>query len=88
MALFLEQTLYNADVVRYHRIGEYKVDVGNPVALAVLESYRTVEQRLLPVAPVIKREYPFEHNGDYEAMPGLAYAAIKALPEWAGATDV
>ena len=86
MALELEQTLYNADVVRYHRVGE--LEINGSLAVAVLESFRNREHRELPVAPVIKRKYDFAFSGDPATVFAEAYAAIKALPEWAGAADV
>lgn len=86
MALELEQTLHNADVVRYHRIGELEV-VGN-LAVAILESFRNRQHRELPVAPVIKRKFDFVFSGNPETAFLEAYAAIKVLPEWAAAEDV
>lgn len=84
MALLLEQTLYNADVVRYHRIAEYRFNGSNCVA--VLHSFRTLDDRVMPSLPVVIREFNFIYTGgDYAAQ---AYAAIKALPEWANAQDV
>lgn len=87
MALFLEQTLYNGDIVRYHRIAEYQVDLSSRLARCVLYSYRTQEHRALPVAPIVKREFPFMRGDNLENLPAEAYAAIKALPEWARAKD-
>lgn len=86
MALELEQTLYNADVVRYHRVGELQIN--GTLAVAVLGSYRDRHHRELPVEPVIKRKFDFVFSGDPETAFAEAYAAIKALPEWAAAADV
>lgn len=88
MALFLEQTLYNGDIVRYHRIAEYQVNLSSHIACCVLHSYRTQEHRALPVAPIVKREFPFTRSDSLENLSAEAYAAIKALPEWAAAQDV
>lgn len=87
MAILLNQTLYNLDVIRYHRIAEIKMDMTSDVATAVLVSFRTEEQRALLVAPVLKREFAFIRSGNPETMLYEAYQAILALPEWAGATS-
>jgi hypothetical protein len=87
MALILEQTLVNADIVRYHRICKYQLNQPGAPAVAVLESFRTADQRALPITPVIKRDYDFIWSGSGETLAAEAYAAIKALPEWALAVD-
>jgi len=86
MALELEQTLYNADVVRYHRIGS--LEVNGSMVIATLDSFRNFDHRAMPVAPVIARKFPFVYTGEPGGAIAAAYSAIKALPEWAGATDV
>lgn len=86
MALELEQTLYNADVVRYHRVGEIEINGG--MVVATLDSFRNFDHRAMPVAPVISRDYPFSYSGPPEGTLAAAYEAIKKLPEWAGAADV
>ena len=86
MALQLEQTLYNADVVRYHRISGLEIN-GNQVT-AILDSFRNQDHRALPVAPVITRKFPFVYSGNTETVFAEAYASIKKLPEWANAVDV
>ena len=86
MALELEQTIYNADVVRYHRVGS--LDVNGAMVVATLDSFRNFDHRALPVAPVISRKFPFSYAGEPGGAIAAAYAAIKQLPEWAGATDV
>ena len=86
MALNLEQTLYNADVVRYHRVSS--LDVNGSMVTATLDSFRNFDHRALPVAPVISRKFPFSYTGEPGGAIAAAYAAIKALPEWSGATDV
>jgi hypothetical protein len=87
MALILEQSLINSDIVRYHRIGKYRLNAAGTSAVAVLESFRTAEQRALPINPVTKRDYDFIWSGNGETLAAEAYAAIKALPEWAAAMD-
>jgi len=84
MALILEKTLYNADTVRYWRVGEIKV-TGNVVA-AVLYGYRNSQHRVLPVNPVAKQTYDFVANDLNQALTE-AYNYIKTLPEWANAQD-
>lgn len=87
MALELEQTLYNADVVRYHRVGS--LDVNGAMVVANLDSFRNFEHRaMMPVAPVISRKFPFSYSGGPEGAIAAAYTAIKKLPEWAKAIDV
>lgn len=86
MALELEQTLYNADVVRYHRISGLEIN-GN-VVTAILESFRNFDHRVLPIAPVITRKFPFTFSGDTSEIFSAGYLAIKALPEWGAAEDV
>ena len=83
MALFIEQTLYNNTVVRYHRISEYRINLSTFDSVVVLDSSPEELQ-----APTISREFAFVRSGNPETMPAEAYAAIKALPEWAGAIDV
>lgn len=86
MALELEQTLYNADVVRYHRISGLEVN-GN-IVIAVLDSFRNFNHRAMPIAPLVTRKFPFTYSGDTTDIFAAGYAAIKALPEWNGAADV
>lgn len=86
MALELEQTLYNADVVRYHRVGS--IDINGTTVTATLDSFRNFDHRALPVAPVISRKFSFLYSGDAAGTIAAAYAAIKALPEWQAAADV
>lgn len=86
MALELEQTLYNADVVRYHRVGS--IDINGTAVTATLDSFRNFDHRALPVAPVISRKFSFLYTGGPEGTIGAAYVAIKSLPEWSDATDV
>lgn len=86
MALELEQTLYNADVVRYHRVGS--LEINGTMVTATLDSFRNFDHRALPVAPVISRKFPFAYTGEPGGAIAAAYAAIKQLPEWAGAADV
>ena len=86
MALQLEQTLYNADVVRYHRVGS--LEVNGSMVTATLDSFRNFDHRAMPVAPVISRKFPFSYTGEPGGAIAAAYVAIKQLPEWAGATDV
>lgn len=86
MALELEQTLYNADVVRYHRVGS--LEINGTMVTATLDSFRNLDHRALPVAPVTSRKFPFSYTGSPDGTIAAAYAAIKSLPEWSGAIDV
>ena len=86
MALQLEQTLYNSDVVRYHRISGLEVN-GN-IVTAILDSFRSFDQRVLPIAPLVTRKFPFTYSGETSDIFAAGYAAIKALPEWSEAIDV
>ena len=86
MAIQLEQILYNADVVRYHRISG--IEVNGHIVTAVLDSFRSFDQRELPIAPVITRKFPFTYSGDPSGIFSAGYLAIKALPEWSEAIDV
>lgn len=85
MALQLEQTLYNLDVVRYHRISA--IEVNGNVVTATLDSFRSFEHRAMPVAPLISRKYPFTFVGSPSDTIAVAYGAIKQLPEWSSAID-
>lgn len=85
MALLIEQTLYNSDVVRYHRISG--LDINGQIVTATLDSFRNFNHRAMPVAPVISRKYPFTYDGPPAGTLAAAYAAIKLLPEWSGAQD-
>lgn len=86
MALELEQTLYNADVVRYHRISGLEVN-GN-IVTAILDSFRNFDHRAMPGAPLVTRKFPFTYSGETPDIFAAGYAAIKALPEWYEAADV
>ena len=86
MALLLEQTLYNMDVVRYHRISA--LEIGNGVVTATLDSFRNFDHRALPVSPLISRKFPFAYSGSPEGTIAAAYQAIKSLTEWSAAQDV
>lgn len=85
MALLLEQTLHNADVVRYHRISAY--EMSGTTIVVTLDSFRTREQRAMPIAPVISRKYPFVYSDSTIPISDAAYSAIKALPEWKDSVD-
>ena len=87
MSIVLKQSLNNGDVVRYHRIAEFEIDLSNNVANFSLHSFRNFEHRCLPVTPVCKREYAFILTGEIEDFPSLAYGYIKSLPEFVGAID-
>ena len=88
MALTLEKTLYNGDVVRYHRITAFTLDPVGRLATAKLGSFRNRQHRELPVVPVNSMEFTFPWSGDSGTLATEAYAYIKSLPEWAGAEDV
>lgn len=87
MALILEKTLYNGDVVRYHRITAFTLDPVGRLATAKLGSFRNRQHRELPVAPVNSLEFTFPWSGDSGTLAAEAYAYIKSLPEWANAED-
>lgn len=86
MALLLEQTLYNRDIVRYHRISS--IDVNGNVVTATLDSFRNVDHRALPVAPLISRKFPFVYSDTDMGVFAAAYQAIKQLPEWSDSVDI
>lgn len=88
MSLILEQKLNNGDVVRYHRIAEYDLDLTTRVVTVVLHSFRNLEHRSLPVIPVCKREFAFLLAGEIADIPESAYQYIKSLPEWGAVVDV
>ncbi len=88
MALNLEKTLYNNDVVRYHRIITFTVDPVNQLATAKLGSFRNREHRELPVVPVTSIDFTFRWSGSSETLSEEAYTYIKSLPEWETAEDV
>lgn len=87
MALFIEKTLYNGDVVRYHRITSFTVDPEGRLATVKLSSFRNKEHRGLPVAPVNHLEFAFQWSGNTESLSQEAYDYIKSLPEWSASGD-
>lgn len=87
MALLIEKTLYNSDVVRYHRITSFTLDPAARLATAKLGSFRNRQHRELPVAPVSSMEFAFPWSGDAATLAAEAYAHIKSLPEWSSAED-
>ena len=88
MALFLEKTLYNGDVVRYHRIVSFTVDPVGRIATARLGSFRDLDHRALPVAPTNTMDFTFQWSGDAGTVSEEAYTFIKKQPEWANAKNV
>ena len=88
MALLLEKTLYNADVVRYHRITSFTLDPVGCLATAKLGSFRNRQHRELPVVPATTMDFTFSWSGSSETLAEEAYAYIKSLPEWVDAVDV
>jgi hypothetical protein len=86
MALELEQTLYNLDVVRYHHFTAFVINPGT--VKATLSSFRNRAHRELPVLAVLDRGYEFAFNGDVSTLHAQAYQYLKTLPEWAAAVDV
>jgi hypothetical protein len=90
MSLFLEKTLYNGDVVRYHRIGKVEFRANNVIAVT-LDSYRNYEERQIANLPVNSMEFTFQGTGGYTNTNQAiteGYNYIKSLPEWAEALDV
>lgn len=87
MALLIEKTLYNSDVVRYHRITSFTLDPAARLATAKLGSFRNREHRELPVAAINSIEFTFSWSGRTDALAQEAYAHIKSLPEWSQAED-
>ena len=87
MALLIEKTLYNGDVVRYHRIIAFTLDPVARLATAKLGSFRNRVHRELPVAPVNSLDFAFSWSGSTETLAKEAYAYIKSLPDWANAED-
>lgn len=88
MALLVEKTLYNGDVVRYHRIVSFTVDPVGRLATAKLGSFRDLDHRALPVAPTNTMDFTFAWSGDTATLSSEAYRFIKSQPEWRGANDV
>lgn len=88
MALLLEKTLYNSDIVRYHRITAFTLDPVGRLATIKLSSFRNRQHRELPVVPVNTMEFTFPWSGSAESLATEAYAYIKSLPEWAGVEDI
>jgi hypothetical protein len=90
MALLLEKTLYNSDVIRYHRIGRVEFR-DNGIISVTLESFRNYEDRVISNVPLNSIQFVFQGTGNYtDTNQAIAdgYEYIKSLPEWAGATDV
>lgn len=88
MALLIEKTIYNGDVVRYHRISTFTLDHEKRLATVRLASFRNRSHRELPVVPVITTDFDFAWSGSTETLAEEAYAYIKSLPEWSEAVDV
>lgn len=88
MALFLEKTIYNGDVVRYHRIVSFTVDPVGRIATVKLGSFRDLDHRSLPVPPTNTLDFTFQWSGDTNTLSSEAYTFIKSQPEWRKAADV
>lgn len=86
MALELSKTLYNDQIVSYHRIAEYRF-VSERLVIAKLESYRSRQHREFSFIPVIACDIDFPWSGSTGTLAAEAYTYIKTLPEWAGAAD-
>lgn len=87
MALLIEKTLYNSDVVRYHRITSFTLDPAARLATAKLGSFRNRAHRELPAVAVSSMDFTFNWSGSTETLAQEAYAYIKSLPEWSQAED-
>lgn len=87
MALTCEKTLYNGDVVRYHRFAEFSLDSALGLASATLHSFRNLEHRAIPVLPLNAQVFSFAWSGNSATLAEEAYNYVKTLPEWADATD-
>ena len=87
MALYLEQTLMNGDVVRYHHISTYTYKPFGAIT-ATLDSYRDNKHRGFSFIPVVRKEIEFPHSGDTSKLAEEAYSYIMKLPEWAGSVKV
>ncbi len=87
MALLIEKTLYNSDVVRYHRITLFTLSPGTNTATAQLGSFRDRQHREMPVPPINTMEFSFRWSGNAETLDQEAYSYIKSLPEWSQAQD-
>lgn len=83
MALYIEQKVNNGDIVRYHRIGTF--DINGNIVTATLDSYRTYEQRCVPMTvPVVSRNFTFIMENS-EKIFEEAYDFIKKTPEFVNA---
>lgn len=88
MALFLEKTIYNGDVVRYHRIVSFTVDPIGRLATVKLGGFRDLGHRSLPVPPTNTMDFTFQWSGNTSTLSSEAYTFIKGQPEWCKAADV
>lgn len=86
MALLKTELIYNGETVSYHKVAECAVDMATGAATATLHSFNDSDSRRQSENPVLKRSYNFQRTGEHIAAD--AYAAIKALPEWADAQDI
>lgn len=88
MALLLETTLYNNQVVTYHRISEFKFTNINNVVIAKLDSFRDKDHRAFSSLPLRTLDIDFKWSGNMETLHKEAYDYIKTLQEWKDAVDV
>lgn len=87
MALAKEYVDNRGIITRYHKVGG--VSVRNSLLSFTLESYPSEEYRRT-AQPASMRNYHFEITIEEEESMGirqLCYAKLKALDEWADATD-
>lgn len=84
MALYLEKTIYNDKVVRYHRITE--LESGGLVGRVKVESFPSFEDRAFKRHSNFIKWYPMTWQCNYEFLKE-AYEYLKTLPDFAGATD-
>ena len=64
MALYLEKTLYNSDVVRYHRISRVEFRDNNVIAVT-LDGFRNFDDRLISNIPPNSIQFVFSGTGPY-----------------------
>lgn len=87
MALHKPVTLYNNDVVSYHRITHVVIGDSGLDGRVKIESFEDHNQRVFQQESFYFKWYPVVWSGNTNYI-GDAYEALKLHPDFSGATDV
>lgn len=85
MALIKHEVAYNGEVIAYHRLTEFEVDMATGACTATMCSWPDRWARETNRPPTVKRRFNFLWTSD--DMAADAYAAVKQHPNWRDAED-